>query len=72
MARPAESEHAWRVTIAEIKARNYNLDIKNPNSVDASHGDPARLLADYRRLEAEIAAARATLKAELMAALERD
>ncbi len=66
-----ESEHAWRVTIDEIKARNYNLDIKNPNSVDAAHGDPARLLADYRRLEAEIAAARAALKAELMAALER-
>ena len=66
-----ESEHAWRVTIDEIKARNYNLDIKNPNSIDAAHGDPARLLADYRRLEAEIAAARAALKAELMAALER-
>ena len=53
-----ESEHAWRVTIDEIKARNYNLDIKNPNSIDAAHGDPARLLADYRRLEGEIAAAR--------------
>jgi type I restriction enzyme M protein len=66
-----ESEHAWRVSFDEIKARGYNLDIKNPNSVDAAHGDPARLLADYRRLEAEIAAARAALKAELMAALER-
>ncbi|MGB3219668.1 MAG: SAM-dependent DNA methyltransferase, partial [Anaerolineae bacterium] len=65
------SVYAWRVSIAEIKARNYNLDIKNPNSVDAAHGDPARLLADYRRLEAEIAAARAALKAELLTALDR-
>jgi type I restriction enzyme M protein len=67
----AENEHAWRVTIDEIKARSYNLDVKNPNSVDAAHGDPARLLADYHRLEAEIAAARAALKAELMAAPEQ-
>ncbi|MFZ2616630.1 MAG: class I SAM-dependent DNA methyltransferase [Anaerolineae bacterium] len=66
-----ENVYAWRVPIADIKARNYNLDIKNPNSVDAAHGDPVRLLADSRRLEAEIAAARAALKAELLTALER-
>ena len=34
----------------------YNLDIKNPKAVDASHGDPARLLAHYRTVQAEIAA----------------
>ena len=66
-----ENEHAWRVTVDEIKARGYNLDIKNPNAADAAHGDPGKLLADYRRLEGEIAAARAALRAELMAALER-
>lgn len=26
-----ETENAWRVGIDEIKTRNYNLDIKNPN-----------------------------------------
>ena len=31
--------------IDEIKARNYNLDIKNPNAEDPSHGDPVELLA---------------------------
>jgi type I restriction enzyme M protein len=66
-----ENERAWRVSIDEIKARNYNLDIKNPNSLDPSHGDPATLLAHYHALQAEIAAARTALKAELAAALER-
>ena len=26
--------YCWKVTIGEIKKRNYNLDINNPNSVD--------------------------------------
>ena len=27
-----ENEYAWKVSIEEIKSRNYNLDIKNPNN----------------------------------------
>ncbi|NLM10451.1 MAG: SAM-dependent DNA methyltransferase [Clostridiaceae bacterium] len=27
-----ENEYAWKVSIEEIKRRNYNLDIKNPNN----------------------------------------
>lgn len=27
-----ESEHAWKVSVEDIKARNYNLDIKNPKA----------------------------------------
>jgi len=27
-----ENEYAWKVSIEEIKKRNYNLDIKNPNN----------------------------------------
>ncbi|MCP4195656.1 MAG: SAM-dependent DNA methyltransferase [Proteobacteria bacterium] len=65
-----ESEHAWRVSIEDIKARNYNLDIKNPNVIDPSHGDPALLLADYEVLQAEISAARTALRDELAAALD--
>ena len=65
-----ESERTWRVPIEAIKRRNYNLDIKNPNSIDAAHGDPATLLAQYHALQAEIAAARTALKTELAAALE--
>ena len=33
--------------IADIKANNFNLDIKNPNKVDEDHGDPLELLAKY-------------------------
>ena len=65
-----ETERAWRVDIAAIKARNYNLDIKNPNVEDPSHGDPVKLLAKYQTLQAEISAARAALRDELAAALE--
>ena len=28
-----ENECTWSVTIDEIKQRNYNLDIKNPNAI---------------------------------------
>jgi len=31
-----ENEHAWKVSIEDIKTRNYNLDIKNPKKVDTS------------------------------------
>jgi type I restriction enzyme M protein len=29
-----ENEYAWKVSIKEIKDRDYNLDIKNPNSAE--------------------------------------
>jgi type I restriction enzyme M protein len=32
-----ESKHAWKVGVDEIKSRNYNLDIKNPNVVEENH-----------------------------------
>lgn len=32
-----EDQHAWKVSVEEIKKRNYNLDIKNPNTVEESH-----------------------------------
>ena len=66
-----ENEYAWRVPVEEIQARGYNLDIKNPHSEDAGHGDPDELLDAYERLLNDIASTRATLKAELMDALER-
>ena len=34
------------VTAEEVKARGYNLDIKNPHAVADDHGDPETLLAD--------------------------
>ncbi len=64
-----ESEFAWRVPVDEIESRNYNLDIKNPNTVEEGHGDPEELLEELKSKEAELQAARDELKAELAEAL---
>ena len=62
---------AWRVSIEEVKARGYNLDIKNPSVVAEDHGDPETLLADLAAAEAETASLRDRLKAILAEALAR-
>jgi type I restriction enzyme M protein len=41
-----ETERAWKVSAEEVKARGYNLDIKNPHTVAEDHGDPETLLED--------------------------
>ena len=65
-----ENEFAWKVSARDIKARNYNLDIKNPHSPEQVSHDPDELLADYAQLQARIARTRDELKAVLAAALE--
>jgi len=64
-----ENDQAWRVSIDQIKADNYNLDIKNPHNPDAGPGDVDHLLPEYEKLLAQIATTRAALKAELQTAL---
>lgn len=66
-----EGPQAWRVTAEEVKARGYNLDIKNPNTVAAAHGDPETLLAELDAAEADTARLRDQLKAILAEALAR-
>jgi type I restriction enzyme M protein len=66
----AETAQAWRVPIEEVRQREYNLDIKNPNTVDDAHRDPDELLAEYQAAISEVEETRETLKAELAAALE--
>lgn len=66
-----ETEHAWSVTIAEVKERGYNLDIKNPHVVLDDEGDPVKLLAELNEAEAKAAALRAELKSILEKALQR-
>ncbi len=65
-----ETEYAWKVSAAEIKARNFNLDIKNPHSPDLVSHDPDELLLEYAHLQERIAKTRNELKAILAAALE--
>lgn len=66
-----ETPQAWKVTAKDIKARGYNLDIKNPHAVVDDHGDPETLLADLARSEAETVGLRDQLKAILAEALAR-
>ena len=61
----AETPLAWKVTAEEVKARGYNLDIKNPHTVADDHGDPEELLASLNAAEAETANLRDQLKAIL-------
>jgi type I restriction enzyme M protein len=34
---PHENDHAWNVSIEDIRARGYNLDIKNPKQAEETH-----------------------------------
>lgn len=61
-----ENAFAWKVPVEEIKASNYNLDIKNPNAVGPENADPDKLLAKYKKLLIEIEQTRDGLKKELM------
>ena len=62
---------AWKVGADEVKARGWNLDVKNPHAAEADHGDPEELLAKLAEAEAETAALRERLRAMLGEALER-
>jgi type I restriction enzyme M protein len=66
-----EGPLAWKVTADEVKARNYNLDIKNPHATAEDHGDPETLIIDLQTVEAETAKLRNKLKAILAEALAR-
>ncbi|MFC0028019.1 N-6 DNA methylase [Micromonospora chaiyaphumensis] len=47
-ANRSEGPNAWRVSIDEIKARNYNLDVRNPSGAEGSRVDPKVALTQYR------------------------
>jgi type I restriction enzyme M protein len=66
-----ETEVAWKVSLDEIKARNYNLDVKNPHTVADDHGEPEELLAQLNAAEQRTAMLRDQLKAILAEALLR-
>ncbi len=66
-----ETERAWKVSAADVKARGFNLDIKNPHTVAEDHGDPEALLEGLTAAEAEAAAIRDQLKMILSEALLR-
>ena len=62
------TENAWKISAADIAARNYNLDCKNPHAVDINHRAPADLMVEYQEITRQLAEAQNALKAELMLA----
>jgi type I restriction enzyme M protein len=66
-----ENQYAWKMTIDDIKARNYNLDCKNPHVGEQEIHDPEVLLAQYATMQADIVNLRGQLKGILAQALER-
>ena len=67
-----ETEQAWQVSIDEIIARNFNLDIKNPHVGEQISHDPQELLGDYAKQQADIQALRDQLKGILANALSNN
>lgn len=61
-----ENEYAWKVSAADIAARNYNLDIKNPYQVEVVHGDPDDEMVKLKQANQKVQAALDALKQELM------
>ena len=66
-----EGDRAWKVSADEIKARGYNLDIKNPHTEQEDHGDPEVLLEKLDSAEAEVMSLRDQLTRILAEALFR-
>jgi len=66
------TEQAWPVSIEDIKARNYNLDIKNPHVGEQISHDPDELLQRYAQQQQDIGQLRDQLKAVLQQALQRE
>lgn len=66
-----ENERAWKVSLEDIQARNYNLDCKNPHIGELEIHDPDLLLAHYKAMQGDIDAMRQQLKGILGEALQR-
>lgn len=66
-----ENSSAWKVSIDEIKARGYNLDISNPSGRQAVTVDADEVIAEYDELLGLISDAAQNLKSALHAALAR-
>lgn len=64
-----QTEYAWKVTIKEIKEKNYNLDFKNPHEHLEEMRDPEQLLKEYLEINDKLKQTQELLKQELIRAL---
>ncbi len=63
------NECAWNLSIEEIKARNYNLDCKNPHTCASEIIDIELLLSQYQTMQQDIIDLREELKGILSTTL---
>jgi type I restriction enzyme M protein len=66
-----QTQQAWRVSISDIVARNYNLDIKNPHVGDQVSHDPDEVLQRLKYHQNVAADLRNQLKGVLSEALRQ-
>lgn len=64
-----QTEQGWKISIDDIVARNYNLDIKNPHVGELVNHDPDELLQKYQQQQNDITDLRNQLKDILQQAL---
>lgn len=64
-----ETQQAWKISAADVAARGYNLDCKNPHRAAEISHDPDALLATYAEQQADIQGLRDQLKTILAEAL---
>lgn len=61
-----ENEHAWKVSLTDIKAKNWSLDFKNPNALtEAVHKTPKELLVEIEATEQQISEMLEEIKQEV-------
>ena len=64
------SRHAWKVSAEDIKARGYNLDIKNPHQEIDDLASPEELLEKFNTSEKQISSIQAEIVNVLTEALK--
>ena len=64
-----ETPQAWKISAETIVDRNFNLDIKNPNTPDEVHVDPDILLRQYAEAVSQVKALQEKLKSSLEGSL---
>jgi type I restriction enzyme M protein len=64
-----ENKYAWKVSLEEIKKRDYNLDIKNPHEESDELVSPEELLGKYQEIQKDIRSVQDNIVDELNEAL---
>jgi type I restriction enzyme M protein len=66
-----ETDQAWRVSLEQIKAGGFNLDLKNPRKKEDRSSDLGELLETHAKVVAQIATTREALRSELRRAFSK-